>query len=347
VPRQTSDFFYSRLANPTRSSLEECLASLDDAKYALAFSAGVSAITAVLTTLKLGDGIISSKYFYSGTTDALNMASQMGFDVQFIDFSDLNNLKNALKPNTKLVWAEPSMNPTMNVSDTKAIADIVHSHSNAYLIVDNTFLTPYYHRPLELGADLVIYSVTKYFGGHSDVTAGSIATNNEKLYKAVKAAQNSTGTMASPFDCYLINRSLKTLSIRMERHSENAYKVARWLQAHPKIEKVNHPALRSYEGHEISLKQCYGHSGIFSFYIKGNSYDRTQKFYNSLKTIWICTSFGGVETSVSFPREMSHLSYSDEEAERIGVTNSLVRISTGIEDVHVIIADLEQALEQI
>jgi cystathionine gamma-lyase len=348
IPRDPSDFFYSRLGNPTRSVLEECLASIEGSKHALAFASGISAITAVIATLSTGDGIICSKHFYSGTLDSMLIAEQMGIDVQYIDFTDLKNLEAAMKPNTKIVWTEPLMNPTMAVIDIKSAAAIAHKKSpNAIVLVDNTFLTPYYQRPLELGADIALYSLTKYFSGHSDVLGGSLACNDDKIYAALRKSQGATGTMAQPFEAYLIIRSVKTLSIRMERHAENSFAVAKWLETHPKVGKVNHPALKSHAGHEIAIKQAYGHSGIFSFYFKEDNYEKTQKFFAALKLIPVCTSLGGVETTVAFPREMSHGRYSDDEVYRMGVTYNLIRISIGIEDVEDIIADLEQALEVV
>lgn len=185
-----NDFFYTRLGNPTRSVLEECLAALDNAKYAITFSSGVSAIMTVITTLKNGDGIIASKQFYAGTLDGFAIAERIGFDVQYIDFTELKNLEDALKPNTKLVWTETCMNPTMQVMDIKAISDIVHAKSDAVVVVDNTFLTPYYCRPLELGADIALYSLTKYFSGHSDILGGSVSMNSDELYKTVRAGQS-------------------------------------------------------------------------------------------------------------------------------------------------------------
>jgi cystathionine gamma-lyase len=347
VPRQPTDYIYSRIANPTRDVLEKCLASLDNAKYAFAYNSGIAAITTIISTLSAGDGIIASKHFYSGTLDSMNIAQRMGFDVQFVDFTDLNNLKNALKPNTKLVWSEACMNPTLKVVDIKATADIVHQNSSAILVVDNTFLSPYYLRPLELGADIAMYSLTKYFCGHSDVIGGSIAFNDDSLKEKFKFATYATGTQMQPFDAYLINRSLKTLSLRLNRHFENGYKIAKWLENHSKIEKVNHPALKSHEGHEIALRQSYGHSGIFSFYIKEKSNEKINKFFAALKLIPVATSLGGVETTIALPRETSHFYYTDEEAAAMDVTRNLIRLSVGIEDVEDIIKAIGDALNVI
>ncbi|XP_070501485.1 putative cystathionine gamma-lyase 2 [Chironomus tepperi] len=301
----------------------------------------------VITTLKNGDGIIASKQFYSGTLDGLAIAERLGFDVQYIDFTDLKNLSDALKPNTKLIWTETCMNPTMQVMDIKAICDLVHANSDAIVVVDNTFLTPYYCRPLELGADIALYSLTKYFSGHSDILGGSVTMNCEELYKTVKYGQGAFGTMLSPFDCYLVNRSVKTLALRMEKHSENSYKVAKFLESHSAVEQVNHPALESHSGHKVAMKQFSGHSGVFSFYLKDNSHEKAIKFFNGLKFIPICTSLGGIETTMAYPREMSHPKFSDEECFSMGVTYGLIRISVGIEECDDIINDLRDALDGI
>lgn len=196
LPVSECEHLYGRLSNPTRSVLDENLAALDNAKYALSFSAGVAAITAVITTLSAGDGIVASKHFYTGTIDVLEMAKRLAVDVQYVDFTDFKSIENALKPNTKIVWAEPTLNPLMTVIDIKVLADLVHSKSSAYLVVDNTFLTPYFHRPLELGADVALYSMTKYFSGHSDIIGGSISVNDDKLYQAFRRSQGETGTMS-------------------------------------------------------------------------------------------------------------------------------------------------------
>lgn len=246
-----------------------------------------------------------------------------------------------------MVWIESPMNPSMTILDIKAIADVVHANSKAFLVVDNTFLTPYFQRPLELGADIVAYSISKFMGGHSDIVAGSIATNDEKLFEKLNSYHITIGLTCQPFDSYLINRSLKTLPVRMEKHFENSYAVARFLEAHDKIEKVNHPALESHEGYKTAIKQSYGHSGIFSFTIKNETPEKSEKFFKSFKLITVGESLGGIETLASYPWLMTHKSM--PEAERIdsGVTCGLIRISIGLEDIHDIIDDLDNALKEI
>lgn len=327
--------------------MDACLAALDDAKYAIAFSAGVSALTAIMATFESGDNLISSKKFFAGDFIIWDTFKKFGVETKYIEFEDLNNLTEALNEKTRMVWIESPMNPSLTVLDIKAIADIVHLKSKAFLVVDNTFLTPYFQRPLELGADIVVYSISKFIGGHSDIVGGSIATNNQELYEKIKASQIALGVISSPFNCYLINRSLRTLSVRMEKHFENSYAVAKFLESHPKIKKVNHPALESYQGFEIATKQSYGHSGILSFYIKNGNIEMSKTFFKSLKLVIVGESLGGTETLASFPWIMSHSTMPEDERIKAGVTESLIRISIGLEDVRDVIDDLGNALEAI
>jgi cystathionine gamma-lyase len=346
-PGEHHGYQYSTYKNPTRNSLEQCLASLDNAKYAIAFCAGGSALTSIMTLFEIGDNIISSKKFYAGDFEIWKTFGKLGIETKYVDFDNLKNLEGSLDENTKMVWIESPTNPLLNILDIKLIADIVHSKSNAFLVVDNTFLTPYFQRPLELGADLVSYSVSKFISGHSDVIGGAITTNNEQLYEKIKTSQMSTGVAASPFNCYLINRSLRTLSVRMEKHFENSYIVAKFLEMHPKVAKVNHPALKSHKGHKIAIKQSYGHSGIFSFYLNDDSIEKSRKFLRSLKLIIVGESLGGTETMASLPWLMSHVSMSDEEKLQVGITVGLIRITVGLEDVEDIVEDIQLALEEI
>lgn len=300
-----------------------------------------------MTMLEAGDGVISSKAFYTGTIKILDAFAKLGVDVKYVDFTDIKNIENALKENTKMVWIESPMNPSMTILDIRAIAKIVHAKSKAFLVVDNTFLTPYFQRPLELGADLVAYSISKFIGGHSDIIGGSIATNDDALYEKLKSYQIAIGLTCSPFDSYLINRSLKTLPVRMEKHFENSYAVAKYLQQHEKIEKVNNPALESHDGFKVAIQQSYGHSGIFSFIIKEATLEKSQKFFKSLKLITVGESLGGTETLASYPWKMTHKYLSEKERIDSGVTCGLIRISVGLEDIRDILEDLENALKEI
>ena len=231
--------------------------------------------------------------------------------------------------------------------DIESIAKIVHGNSNAFLVVDNTFLTPYFQSPLNLGADIVMYSLTKYMNGHSDVVMGSAATNSEELHKKLRHAQNATGIVPSAFDCYLVNRGLKTLSLRMEKHSFNSLKIAEFLETHPKVGKVMHPALKSHPQHKLALKQTNGHSGIASFYLKNADIEKSTKFLLALKYFALADSLGGAESFAQVPGRMAHADLPQAERERIGITDDLIRLSVGLEDVDDLIEDLKQALDQL
>lgn len=346
-PGEHSGYQYSRYGNPTRNALEKCLASLDNARHALAFSAGIGTLTAIMTMLEAGDGVISSKNFYAGAFKVFDAFAKHGIEVQYVDFSDVNNVIAALKENTKMVWIESPTNPLMGILDIRAIAEAVHANSKAFLAVDNTFLTPYFQRPLELGADVVAYSISKFIGGHSDIIGGSIATNDEELYEKLKSYQIAIGLACSPFDSYLINRSLKTLAIRMEKHFENSYQLAKFLESHQKIEKVHYPALESHEEHKIAINQSYGHSGIFSFTLKDATPEKSQKLFKSFKLITVGESLGGTETLASYPWLMTHKYLPENERIKSGVTCGLIRISVGLEDIRDIIEDMENALREI
>lgn len=347
-PGHHAGFEYSRSGNPTRNVLEACLASLDNGKYGITFASGLGTQTAIISTLKTGDGIITGDDIYGGTNRLFrNLAVNMGMEVTFVDMTDLKNLEKAMKPNVKLVWLETPTNPIMKVIDIKGVAEIVHSQSKAFLVVDNTFLSAYFQRPLDLGADIVMYSLTKYMNGHSDVVMGSISTNSEELHEKLRYYQNATGIVPSPFDCYLVNRSLKTLSLRMERHFKNSIAVARWLEAHSKVGKVLHPALPSHPQHKLALAQTFGHSGIMSFYINDPSLEKSTKFLQALKVFTLAESLGGYESLAELPSVMTHASVPEEQRKQLGINDGLIRISVGLEDIRDLINDLERALAAI
>ena len=319
-----------------------------NAKYSLTFASGMGATTAVLSTLKHGDVIVAGDDIYGGTSRLFKtLANNMGIEVIFADLTDLKNLEKAMGENIKVVWMESPTNPTMKVIDIKKVTEIVKSTSKAFVVVDNTFLTPYFQRPIDLGADVAMYSLTKYMNGHSDVIMGSISTSNEEIYEKLKFYQNATGIVPSPFDCYLVNRSLKTLSLRMDQHFKSSVAIARFLENHPKIEKVLHPALTSHPQHEIALKQSYGHSGMMSFYIKDGNLEISTKFFEALKVFMLAESLGGYESLVGLPTVMTHASVAAEVRKELGITDGLVRISVGLEDVRDLIEDLDQALAVI
>lgn len=346
APAEPRQFEYSRSGNPTRNVLEKCLASLDNAKHGLTFSSGLGANTAILTMLSNGDHAVISDDVYGGTNRLFRqVTARLGIEPSFVDPTDLNAVAEAIRPNTKLVWIETPTNPLIKVVDIAAISKLVHEKGADIIVaVDNTFLTSYFQRPLELGADMVVYSLTKYMNGHGDVVMGAITLNNDDLHKRLRFLQNATGIVPAPFDCYQVNRSLKTLALRMEQHQKNGIAVAKFLESHPLVEKVLHPALPSHPQHELALKQTYGYSGVFSFYLKGNL-ETSRTFLKSLKTFTLAESLGGYESLAELPSIMTHASVPAEQRAKLGITDSLIRISVGLEDVDDLVEDLRQALK--
>ncbi|KAJ6641821.1 Cystathionine gamma-lyase [Pseudolycoriella hygida] len=342
-PNVVQPLFYSRYGNPTRSSLEKCLASLDGGNFALAFSSGQGTLSSVTAILESGDHVLCADGIYSGTIEILGDLKYKGIHFDVVDFTDLNNVKEGIKSNTRIVCMESITNPLLNVLDVEGVCKIAHSHPNVIVIVDNTFLTPYYLRPLELGADMCVYSLSKYLNGHSDLIMGAVVLNDDGLYKRLKYIQQTYGAVPSPFDCYQASRSLKTLAIRMKQHGKSAYKIAVFLSNHPAVEKVYHPGLPSHPQHELALKQSYGHSGMISFYVKGD-YESTKKFLLSMKVVSLCGSLGGVESVASIPAYMSRGKRTPEQLKKLGITSNLVRLSVGLEDSNDLIKDLDCAL---
>ncbi|XP_066157270.1 cystathionine gamma-lyase isoform X2 [Euwallacea fornicatus] len=345
-PADYKKYDYSRSGNPTREVLEKVLAKLDNAKYGLAFASGLGATTALLGILNAGDHIISGSDVYGGTNRLFNkVAIKFGIKVTLQDFSDLSNFEKSITDNTKLIWIETPTNPTMQVVDIKAISDIAKKH-DIILVVDNTFLTPYLLRPLSFGADIVSYSLTKYMNGHSDVVMGALVTSNAELFEKLKFLQNSMGIVPSPFDCYQVNRGLKTLALRMEKHKANALAVAKYLESHPKVDKVLHPGLPSHPQFQLFKRQTSGHSGTFSFYLKGNL-ETSKKFLTSVKVFALAESLGGYESLIELPSVMTHASVPPNQRAVLGITDTFIRLSVGLEDVEDLIADLEHAFKSI
>lgn len=344
-PGEHRGFEYSRSGNPTRNVLEKCLASLDDAKYGLTFASGLGATTTVLSMLSNGDHIVVGDDVYGGTNRLIRkVAARFGIEFTFVDPTNLKEFELSLKPHTKLVWIETPTNPLMKVADVEAISKICHHGKDIILAVDNTFLTSYFQRPLELGADLVCYSLTKYMNGHTDVVMGGITLNSDELYDQLKFLQNAVGIVPSPFDCYQVNRSLKTLSIRMEQHQKSSLIVAKYLESHPFVEKVLHPSLPSHPQHQLALKQTYGYSGVFSFYIKG-SLEQSKAFLKALKIFALAESLGGYESLAELPVIMTHASVPAEDRKKLGITDTLIRLSVGLEDVEDLVSDIKHALK--
>ena len=341
----TAGYEYTRSLNPTRKALEEKLAALDDAKYGLAFSSGLAAAsTVIISLLKAGDNVIGFDDLYGGTRRLLsNVFVNFDISATYVDATKPENIENAITPKSKLIWIESPTNPLMKLADIKAIAQIAHKHG-LILVVDNTFLSPYFQRPLDLGADIVVYSTTKYIGGHSDVLGGSVVLNNDDYYKKLAYNQNAVGAVLSPFDSYLTLRGAKTLAVRMQQHQKNALALAEFLESSPKVKRVNFPLLKSHPQHALALSQSSGSSGIFSFELVG-TLDDAQNFLSKLKLFATAESLGGVESLIEIPAIMTHASVPKEVREQNGISDTLIRVSAGIEDTEDLIEDFRQALE--
>ena len=340
-------FEYSRTSNPTRLALEKRYASLEQTKYGLSLASGVAAESLLLFTLiKPGDHIIGFDDLYGGTKRLFNQwKEQYDLQVSLVDATRPYLIEEAINSRTKLVWLESPTNPLLKVCDIAAISEIAHRH-NLLVIVDNTFLSPYFQNPTLLGADIVCHSVTKYIGGHSDAIGGAIMLNDDTLYGKLKFNQNALGMVPSPFDCYLVLRGLKTLSLRMERHQSNAIAIASFLENHPKVERVYYPGLPSHPQYSLNLKQASGFGGMVSFEIKGGEKEAVQ-FLESLELFTLAESLGGVESLIEHPALMTHSSITKEERELAGIKDSLIRVSVGVEDKNDLIKDLENGFEKI
>lgn len=344
-PGNHAGFEYSRSGNPTRNCLEKAVAALDGAKYSLALASGLAATVTITHMLKTGDGIVCMDDVYGGTNRYFQrIATELGLQVSFADCTKPQMLKAALKPNTKLVWIETPTNPTMKVVDIRACSDLVHEHNkDIVVVVDNTFMSAYFQRPLALGADICMYSATKYMNGHSDVVMGLVSVNREDLYERLKFLQNALGGVPSPFDCFLCNRGLKTLHLRMERHFKNAMAAAKFLEADPRVERVIFPGLPSHPQYEVMRRQCTGCPGMITFYIKGKL-EHASTFLSNLKMFAIAESLGGYESLAEHPAIMTHASVPEKERNILGISDTLVRLSVGLEDEADILEDLDQAL---
>ncbi|XP_076870856.1 cystathionine gamma-lyase [Brachyhypopomus gauderio] len=344
-PGKHAGFEYGRSGNPTRNCLETAVAALDGAKYCVALASGLAATLNITHLLKSGEGIVCMNDVYGGTNRYFRrVAAETGYDISFVDCTKREELKAALKPNTKLLWLETPTNPTMKVVDIKACSDLAHEHSkDIIVVVDNTFMSAYFQRPLALGADICMYSATKYMNGHSDVIMGLISVNREDLYERLKFLQNALGAVPSPFDCYLCNRGLKTLALRMKQHFRNAMAVAQFLEADPRVDRVIFPGLPSHPQYELMKRQCTGCPGMITFYIKGKL-EHATTFLSNLKLFALAESLGGYESLAEHPAIMTHASVSENERMQLGITDTLIRLSVGLEDKEDIIADLDQAL---
>lgn len=334
---------YSRVANPTRSALDKCLASLEEGKYGLSFASGLAAEHAIFTILKPGDNVIVPEDMYGGTYRLIKeFLEPINITFTFTDFTDLKAIEKAFVPSTKMVWIETPTNPTLKIFDISEISLLSHK-KNAITVVDNTFASPYFQKPLLLGADIVVHSTTKYINGHSDIIGGAVIMNDEELYKKVLLAQKSIGAVPSPFDSWLILRGLKTLAVRMMQHEKNAFLVARFLEKHPNVDRVFFPGFENHPGHDIAKKQMSGYGGVVSFRIKGGLKE-ANAFFKKLKIFQLADSLGGVESLANYSALMTHDYFPVELREKIGVTENLIRLSVGIEHADDLIDDLKNAL---
>ena len=346
---EEAGYIYTRLGNPTTTVLENKIAALEEGEAAVATSSGMGAISSTLwTVLKAGDHVVTDKTLY-GCTFALmcHGLTRFGIEVTFVDTSNLDEVKNAMKENTRVVYLETPANPNLKIVDLEALSKLAHTNPNTLVIVDNTFATPYMQKPLKLGADIVVHSVTKYINGHGDVIAGLVITNKE-LADQIRfvGLKDMTGAVLGPQDAYYIIRGMKTFEIRMERHCKNAKKVVEFLNKHPKIERVYYPGLETHPGHEIAKKQMKDFGAMISFELKGG-FEAGKTLLNNLKLCSLAVSLGDTETLIQHPASMTHSPYTKEEREAAGITDGLVRLSVGLENVEDIIADLEQGLEKI
>lgn len=343
-PSSHRGFLYVRQNNPSRQILEKGLALLEDAKYSICFSSGTSAISAIVQLLNTGEHIVSSEVIFGGTYRYFDkIAGRVGITTTYVDAADPKNVENALQANTRLVYLETPSNPLVSLCDIARIAEIVHKRQDILFAVDNTFLTSYYQRPLELGADISVYSVTKYLNGHTDVCMGAMCFNSDDLVPRLRYLQNNAGVGPSPFDCYLVHRSLKTLPLRLRHQMKSCLKVAQFLESHPSVNKVLCPWLPSHPQHELAKRQTSGYTSMIAFYVKGGLQE-TSDLLKKLRVVNMAGSLGGVESLAEIPSVLSHASFPVEERKRMGITDNLVRLSVGLEDVNDIIADLDLAL---
>ena len=346
---EEAGYIYTRLGNPTTTVLENKIAALEEGEAGIAMSSGMGAISSTLwTVLKAGDHVVTDKTLY-GCTFALmcHGLTRFGIEVTFVDTSNLDEVKNAMKENTRVVYLETPANPNLKIVDLEGVCKVAHTNPNTLVIVDNTFATPYMQKPLKLGVDIVVHSATKYLNGHGDVIAGLVVTKQE-LADQIRfvGLKDMTGAVLGPQEAYYIIRGLKTFEIRMERHCKNAKKVVEFLNKHPKIERVYYPGLETHPGHEIAKKQMKDFGAMISFELKGG-FEAGKTLLNNLKLCSLAVSLGDTETLIQHPASMTHSPYTKEEREVAGITDGLVRLSVGLENVEDIIADLEQGLEKI
>lgn len=344
APGDHKGFEYSRGTNPTRKALEACLAALENAKYGLAFSSGMGATDAVMKLLQPGDEVITGNDLYGGSYRIFTkIYMKYGIKFHFLDLSKPSNIQEYINDKTKLVWIETPTNPTMQIIDIEGIAKITKAN-NILLSVDNTFASPYLQNPMDLGADIVMHSVTKYIGGHSDVVMGALLVNDDELYKQLWFIYNACGATPGPQDAFLVLRGIKTLHLRMKAHCENGARVAAYLKNHPKIDKIYWPGFEDHPNHDVAKRQMRDFGGMVSITIKDADLQETFRIASRFKVFALAESLGGVESLINHPTSMTHGSIPKEEREKVGVTDNLLRLSVGVEDIEDLLADLDQAL---
>ena len=338
-------FEYSRTGNPTRAILENNLSAIEGGKFGACFGSGLAALDAVIKMLNPGDEVISTNDLYGGSYRIFTtIFEKYGINFHFVNMMDVNKIQEKINSKTKLIWIETPTNPMMNIIDVRKVCKIA-KESKIVVAVDNTFATPYLQRPLELGADIVMHSVTKYLGGHSDVVMGALITSNESIAKEIYRIQNSSGAVCGPMDSFLVLRGIKTLHLRMQRHCENGEKIARFLVSHPLIDKVYWPGLESHTNHEVAKNQMNGFGGMISFTLVGDDLDMAKKVVSNTELFTLAESLGGVESLIGHPSTMTHASIPKEERVKSGVVDSLIRLSVGVEDSTDLISDLKNALK--
>ncbi len=343
-PGKHKGYEYARSSNPTRTALQKALAALENGQHGICYASGLAATDAVLKLFKPGDEIIAPSDIYGGTYRLMKRIFEpLGLVFKFVDIEEVGEIDRLLSKNTKLVWLETPTNPLLKIIDIEQITRICREQ-NVLTCVDNTFASPYLQNPLDLGADIVMHSVTKYLGGHSDTVMGALVTNNGELASQLKFIQNASGAVPGPQDCFLVLRGIKTLHIRMQRHCENAGQVAVWLAAHPKVGKVYYPGLPNHPGHELAGRQMRGFGGVVSFELKDDSYEKAVRTMERMEVFALGESLGGVESLCTHPASMSHGGMPREDRLKIGLKDTLIRLSVGIEDVEDLIADLDQAI---
>jgi len=343
-PGKHKGYAYARGKNPTRSALEKCIAGLEGAKYGLCFSSGMGATDAVAKLLRPGDEVITGDDLYGGTYRMFTRVYEnFGIKFHFVDLNDIAGVERYINANTKLIWLETPTNPTMQVIDIAAYSAIAKKNY-VLLAVDNTFASPYLQQPMSLGADIVMHSVTKYLGGHSDVIMGALCMNDDKLYEQLAFIHNSCGAVPGPMDSFLVLRGIKTLHVRMDRHCFNGRKVAEFLKTHPRVEKIYWPGFPDHPNHDIAKKQMKDFGGMLSILLKGATLEETFRLASSFRVFALAESLGGVESLINHPATMTHASIPREERERVGVVDNLLRLSVGIEHIDDLLEDLQQAL---